>query len=387
MVLFKKCSKRKVPLLMNTKIKYLFILGLFGCNAIQTQSKSTVLPYSLDNSKITIEYQQMSRAVTIGSTAAFSALVIYACIDQHIRTNYLIQEDYLVKNKYPHAQAWYEDLTLKYPEAHFESKAFLQTMYGISARFISWCSTSNQIYFPEASLKEIDSLYRRTVAGETLTDKEKLTLCKEEFILLHEAGHIEKDDLVKRFISMVGLTLGLNGLYLLSTEMTQSNGIVNTIDFNDLNSSDSQAAIQTAGIHFLNKFNAVNRIYTIALIQIIRNQESAADKFAYSQADIDALYGGVSFFESKEMDPLFDIENSKRSPFVETNSTIGTMAQYYHGFFDEITFTIGKNIGLMWKSTDTTRWIYDYLRGSTHPGASVRAQNIKNEIYRRKHSK
>ena len=112
----------------------------------------------------------------------------------------------------------------------------------------------------------------------------------------------------------------------------------------------------------------------------IRIQESNADKFAYKLCDMNALNGGVAFFEDEKIDPLFDIANKQFSPFVETDSTFGSVCQALTMCVDVPCFYIDKTIKRLYASTDITRWYYDYCRDAHHPGPSTRAYAIRKEI-------
>ena len=110
-----------------------------------------------------------------------------------------------------------------------------------------------------------------------------------------------------------------------------------------------------------------------------RFQESAADLFAYSLADMNALIGGISFFESEELDSLWNIEEKQLSPFVQADSALGKWIQAFFKNLDEKQLQEDRDT----KLSTWGRWIYDYNHGPTHPGSSVRAQSIRDEINRR----
>lgn len=300
---------------------------------------------------------------TINWTCGLSSFVAFVGISNYITTNYLIQEEHLVVTKYPHAQAWYDAMAEKYPEAHLHEKKFLQTMRKISPKAIAWCSTFNHIYFPQESLKAIDSFFKKQSDGFDLSDDEKLTLAREEFILLHEAGHIEHGDIVTRFGSVIASIIGLNGLKLCALYA-----------YSQDQKNSTQLCILNESFNILNIYT-----YIIGMIYLSRTHEFAADKFAYTHGDDKSLEGGISFFASEEIDSLFDIENKKISPFVPVDSTFGTFMQKWAKFDDEAELVQKKFIA----SVPAFRWIYDFINGSSHPGPSVRVKNIEKEIERR----
>lgn len=284
-----------------------------------------------------------------------AAFITYIAATQYAITTYLATEEFLVKTDYPVAQAWYDAMTIKYPTAHLDQKLFLQTMRHENKKYISWCSTFNQIYFPQDALQDIETLYQKQLDGEFLTHEEILTLGKQEFILLHEAGHIEHGDMTQRFMNIIGafaITETARALY-------KENNPLHTFSWYDL---------YLELIAFTTLLNIPTRF-----------QESAADAFAYSAGDMNALHGGISFFESEETDSLWDIENKKLSPFVKTDSIFGKLVQAFVAHKDEKELADKR----WYKSNAILRWIYDYNHGATHPGASVRAQAIRDEIAHR----
>lgn len=70
---------------------------------------------------------------------------------------------------------------------------------------------------------------------------------------------------------------------------------------------------------------------------------------------------------------------------LETESTVGSITQTTLGTVDYIYTTLCQQIGILLKSTAVTRWCCDLFQDPLHPGPSVRAQNIKDELARRDH--
>lgn len=310
-----------------------------------------------------------STARTVG---LLSLWVGFIGVSSYINMNYLIQEEHLVVTKYPYAQAWYNAMAEKYPEAHLHRKKFLQTVRKVSPKAIAWCSTFNHIYFPQDSLKNIDSFFKKQSEGFQLSDEEKLTLAREEFILLHEAGHIEHSDILTKFGYMIGSIAGLNVLKLYALYV---------YSLHNENSYESLNQFPCPLYKLNDIFNCINiYVYIIGMIYLSRTQEFAADKFAYTYGDDESLAGGISFFASEEIDSLFNIENKKISPFIPVDSTIGTFIQKSVMADDEAELARKKFIA----SVPALRWIYDFMQGATHPGPSVRVKNIEKEIERRK---
>ncbi|MBV8660523.1 MAG: hypothetical protein JO129_00030, partial [Candidatus Dependentiae bacterium] len=163
------------------KIKFL-CTALLCINLIQSPIKAEII-----NGNTTTPDKI---APTIGIAAAL-----------YVGYNYLSREEFLVKNTHPHAQAWYNSLIKKYPDAHLDTRKFIQTPSGnflsipkfLSdfANQCSWISAYDHIYFSSDSLKEIDYLYKKFMQGYPLDKDEQLALARQEFILLYETGHIK----------------------------------------------------------------------------------------------------------------------------------------------------------------------------------------------------
>lgn len=262
---------------------------------------------------------------------------------------HLIREDYKVAAKYPYAQAWYDAMTIKYPATNLANKLFLQKLYMVPKAFMPWCSTIQNIIFPQDALIRINSLYGMQLNNQILSDEDQLFLAEQEFILLHEAGHIEHNDILNKLFIFAGLEV--------------ASGIID----NKVISASSKNLINIFALHFF----------------LSRYNERNADKFAYTHGDDNALKGGIAFFESEKNDPLFNIENEKYSSFIKTDSLAGNVVQLVNSCATVPTFYISKGLGTLINSTYATRWMYDYCRGMTHPGAPVRAEAIRKEQSRR----
>lgn len=300
--------------------------------------------------------------LNIGIMTAVVGLIVGI---QYVKTNYLIQKKHLVTTDYPYAQAWYDAMAIKYPKAHLDQKLFLQTFRHVHKNQITWCSIFNDIYFPQKSLQDINRLYKNVIDGIELSREDQLLLGKEEFILLHEAGHIEHGDIFSRLVSIIGIfaTLELLRAYYMSANL----------NWNTLESYNRQ--------------NTANNLYIIELLlffpmifnMLSRSHEKNADKFSYSQIDENALHGGISFFENEDIDPLFDIENKTVSPFIPVDSSFGKLMQVWANHEDQNQLTQLKAI----KAIPIWHSFYKWMNASSHPYPSDRAQAIKDELAKR----
>ncbi len=310
---------------------------------------------------------------------------VYIAAGLYIGYNFLIRQEYLVQNKFPIAQLWYENLTKKYPAAHFETKQFIQKpqfslipdQLARWAQQCNWVSNYNHIYFEENNLQEITYLYKKVIDGYPLDEQEQLALARQEFILLHEAGHIEHNDSQDIIITLIGLLAITHGPeYVYNTVFRDSNNEKISLFTDGLY---KYLDIETPGI-----MTSVPGIAFIAgLVSMLRYQELRADKFAYENADDNTLKGAISYFENENVDLLYDLENKTITPFVPTESTIGKVIQTVVGPVEFIASALVQQLFLIVKAIPETRWVYDFTQDPTHQGPSVRAQRIKDELARR----
>jgi len=286
-----------------------------------------------------------------------AGLVAFGAACQYVNNTYLVREEYLVKSKYPFAQAWYDSMAQKYPDVCLEDKLFLQTMRGSSAKYMSWCSTFNEIYFPQDSLREINALYEKSLKGENLTDEESLFLSKEEFILLHEAGHIVHSDLKHRFAVLAGV--------FAATSFAEAFIIDNY-------SNEFALSIKDRLLLQLSIVSSLSNLFS-------RYNERQADKYSYSRVDDNGLQGALSFFNSEEINPFANVEDKELSPFIKTDSWLGSFFQDRTSKQDQAKLDKLKKI----KKSSWSLWWYDLYHRTTHPSPWVRAQAVQDEIDRR----
>ena len=261
----------------------------------------------------------------------------------------LIRENHFVKINYPYAQDWYDAMDKKYPVAKLNKKLFVQCGTIVPKMLASWFSVFNKIFFPQEALIRINDLYRKKSSDRVLSQEEELFLLEQEFVLLHESGHIENDDSVGKLIA--------GGLF--------------------------SSTVALFKVKERSPLVAVSMNLLLVKFLHSRYLERRADEFAYTNGDDKCLEGGISFFQSDLVDPLYNIENSKFSPYINVDSTVGTIAQGAASCVTVPAFYIGKTIGTMINSTDVTRWMYDAARGLSHPGAPARIHAVRQEQKRR----
>lgn len=304
------------------------------------------------NPKIELSTERVIGKVGVSIISAAAIYCIYT---------YLVQEDAFVAHDYPQAQAWYNSMALKYPQAHLEKKKFLQNLSLFPKSLTSWCATFNEIYFPQDALKDINYLYQKNLDGTKLTDQENLFMNMQEFLLLHEAGHVEHNDLINRAIGLIGTTIILESAALLYKEVYKIN---------------SETSIQQI-------IGSVTFASWLMSITLSRYQECNADKFACENGSLQALQGGKSFFENRKVDWLYDLQNYTLSPYIKTDSLVGNLTQSIANCIRVPLFSIDKGIRSLFASTDATYYLYHFILAYTHPSPAYRAQTIQDEIARR----
>jgi hypothetical protein len=292
----------------------------------------------------------------------------------YITTSLLVQEKHLVKAQYPYAQQWYEAMVIKYPTAHLDQKLFLQTWRDVNSKYVQHCSWFYNIYFPQESLENIDTLYKKVIDGQTLTEQEQISLGKEEFLLLHEAAHIEHSDVFARCITMSGILAGLTGVAQIHESLGTQDQAISFLN--------DKLELGFAGATVFHHYGLIimgAMIYATGFNAVAHPQEVAADKFACDLADVNALQGGITFFEDKTVDPLIDIENEVVSPFIPVESYVGQKIQSWFQAQDEQNLVDLKNI----KLNPDARTAHHAERDPVHPSPSSRVLKIKEEIERR----
>ena len=352
---------------MNTKnIKFL-CFALLSINLTQAPIKANLINVNAE------------------TTNAIPPTVLAAtCI--YVGYNYLMRDEHLVRNKFPHAQTWYDDMATKYPEAHLNKKQFVQSLkpntslipdfLGKTAQSCYWFSSYDHIFFTEEDLKEITYLYKKVIDGYPLDNNEQLALAQREFTLLHEAGHIEHKDSKNIIITIIGLLAATEGTEFIYNKIVQP---VESKIKDPENRKYLYGLIEVPGPLF-----TLKGLTTVSgLISILRYQEIEADKFACKLADSKTLQGTLPLFENDEIDPMFELEHKKITPFIKSNSQTREMLEAIVGPLEFAALLVIQQVGLLIRSNSITRWMYDFKKDMTHQGPSIRAQAIKDELKRR----
>lgn len=350
---------------MNTKIVKLFLAALLSFHVMQSP----------------IQTKALNNNASLSNAIPPTALVA-VCI--YVGYNYLIREDFLVENKFPHVQTWYNAMKKKYPAAHFDTKMLVQTpklslvpdTLAAWAKKCCWFTSFDNIYFKENDLKEISYIYKKVIDGYPLDNFEQLALARHEFILLHEAGHIEHNDSTEVLISIIGLLALTQGIDIVYTTVIDPGSAYKKTP---KDKSYLFGQFEVPGVLFTLK----GATFMAGLLAILRQQETHADEFARKLADNQTLKDALSLFEDEEVDPLFELETRTMKSYIKTKSTVGSTIQTVANPIEFSALLLIQQILLVVKSIPPARWLYDFKKDMTHEGPSIRAQKIKDELTRR----
>lgn len=282
-------------------------------------------------------------------------------------------EEFYVKSSFPYAQLWYEDMIIKYPAAHLDKKRFLQARHGVSKEETVWSAMCNNIYCPQGDLIYLESLYKKKIDGEQLTDQEITSLDTYEYLLLHESGHIELDYSFNDLVLTVGMIAALEGIKAMYKESTDDACAKSTEAIFHGYFSDSAAKYLTDATMWT-RYIAMT-YFELAIVGSIklmwvRDQEVQADNFANKHVATDALSGAIAFFErvvnSYNVNGYQGITVEMLVEALEEDANIMSLLSYF-------------NITAIEFSQQLLYVIIDPL----HPTIDFRVQAIRDEIERR----
>ncbi len=288
---------------------------------------------------------------------SFSALLTYTIFTDPSISPY--ENSFRVDELYPHAQDWYNAIHAKYPQAHLDEKIFK-----IAPAHHSFESSITDILFPIKAIQDLNEIYKKQNNGDTLEEFETLFLYRLEFLLLHEAAHIEHNDLAKRTVSPIFMYMITEtcAQYWLTSSFHADNikWIQEYIDSKNLLSSiNPTASIVAIGLYLSHIANITNNSFVhLCNVPYIRRQEQQADDFALEHGDINVLQGALQFFEL--IDVIETISKNPEHPDYET--------------------------AVFFKQHPTWRWLFDTLADKNHPQPSIRAHKFQQELERRLHN-
>jgi hypothetical protein len=189
-----------------------------------------------------------------------------------------------VANNYPYAQAWFDEMISKYPDAQLDQLIFLPSASWMSQGHMAWQSRYKKVYCPALTLGTINDLYyeklhpkfaQKLTVHQNSTDDEELDLKIAEFLLLRQAYHCKHNT-----------TLITTLQFLLSAGIIA--GIGEILDQAFLNNH----------VHCILQAP----MFALFLCNLLEHQEIQADIFAYEQAiDFNIFNGALAYFYDEDI--------------------------------------------------------------------------------------
>lgn len=176
----------------------------------------------------------------------------------------------LVQDRYPGAQAWFNQMSEKYPQAHLKNVKFYVSDEESSGQN-QYYSGPNAIYFPKESLEQLNRMFSSVQSGKTGQSIWN-SFPEAEYLLLHEAAHVLNKDNEKGAIVLPAAFLTFLAINSSLSMATLSENIKTL----------PSIALLTAG----------NVALITGLYSYVRFQEYKADQFANKQASTLALLAG-----------------------------------------------------------------------------------------------
>ncbi|AXK61128.1 hypothetical protein [Candidatus Chromulinivorax destructor] len=243
------------------------------------------------------KYVSFEQSNQLQSIQLLSAIIISISAMYYIDDAYSTKKNRLVTAIYPYAQAWYDEMSIKYPEAHFDQKKFLPADYAQSPSFYN-------IYFSDSSLININNLYKKKLENQNLTDNEQLFMVQNEFLLLYQAGYIEQNCAFNYRIAALTFFIATSSLMIpfLRCFHPQSD-IDNIHKHKSLNFIELQNEI----LQFQSNYYILclaQLIFTFPAYQcIIKHYVNIAYNFACTHCDKDCLDAAILLFENNKINP------------------------------------------------------------------------------------
>jgi len=303
-----------------------------------------------------------------------TALAITACIStynayKYIRYTYCDRpEEFYVQYSYPYAQLWYEDMIVQYPQAHLDTKRFLQIEHGTSAEQIVWSMSCNNIYCPQVDLAYINDAYKKKIDGEELDDTTIKTLYMCEWLLLHEAGHVELNYHLNKMFLTIGVVATFEFIKMLYKESTDDacNKSIESFFSAYITTDATNKSLTNAVMWMRYIVMTYSELITIGCIQLmwVRDQESQADSFANKHADTHSLPGAISFFEyilSLNQDNIEALTHE-----IEADEDAMSLLSYFNT-----------------TAQDFADEFINFITDPLHPSVNNRIQSVRDEIEHR----
>ncbi|AXK60378.1 hypothetical protein [Candidatus Chromulinivorax destructor] len=152
------------------------------------------------NPKNEIDFELPALIFGVGAPIAVTILGLTS----YFISSYMTPESFYVKSKYPYAQVWYDEMIIKYPDAHLKEVPFLFEKRGVFDNYVSCYGclecTYNQICCYRGDLEIINNIYKKKAEGIELTENDINNSRILEFILLNVAGYLQQNSYAKRLM-------------------------------------------------------------------------------------------------------------------------------------------------------------------------------------------
>ncbi len=231
---------------------------------------------------------QFNRYLTELQSDKLTTAAYWSLLPILVSTTYYVHDTYCknaqVATKYENAQKWYEAIDQKYPEAHLHQKQFLQAEYTQEPSFYN-------IYYSHDSLKQIEKLYTKKLNNQTLTNDEQIILQQKEFLLLYQAGYIERNCAMYSNLTKLACFAGTEAIQIPILKLFNSPSHINTLY--DLQDQMNQMQYQ----HTMLSIADLVFYLSVLMPCITQYYENVAYEFAYTQCDTNCLHAAVELFE------------------------------------------------------------------------------------------
>jgi|GEM_PF-1692171 len=265
---------------MNSKKMTLLMLMLLNINFTATPLQILTSGSEESHKNQFDKYIQDRQTTHLQIYGGCTALIGLIVASNYIQDRYY--NDDLVEKEYEYAQAWYNAMNEKHPIAHLGNKKFLQTK--------NQFPIFNNIYFAHDSLKQINAIYKKQLENLQLTNDEVATLAQQEFILIYQAGFIEKNCGIYVNMSSMASNIAMTTLMIPALKTLQPTGAISSF-------ASLLQGVNTFSVNYNVSIVAKLILYFTAKSCIANSYDKVADEFACKECDIDCLHAAVEFFE------------------------------------------------------------------------------------------
>lgn len=213
---------------------------------------------------------------------------------------------------YPYAQAWYDQLILKYPQANLNAKQFLQSSMTLD-QSMGWSFSGSKISCNRKNLINIDAIYEKQINYRFLSESEVLYLSMHEFMLLTVAGKIENNLEMNRYAHTMKTVLFLEACKAWYKECFDESYLAWVLSQETLMVTSAYTSYEDAIHEYMRK-----RIISMVFIELIAlflsdvyfvlYASSQPYKFVCQQAEVSLLEDVVLFLKKYEHDKVVSVK-------------------------------------------------------------------------------